>query len=149
MTPQHDDASGSKPPSRQDAKAEPSLEHDLVARQIVDSAFCVHTALGPGLLESVYEQCLVAELTARKVPVKRQTAVPLVYRNVRIDVGFRMDLVVDSLVVVEIKSIEKFMPIHEAQLLTYLKLSGLRLGILINFNVPRIKDGLLRIVLSP
>jgi GxxExxY protein len=92
---------------------------------------------------------LVCELTARGIAVRRQIAVPVVYRGVRVDFGFRMDLLVDSLVVVEMKAVERLLPVHEAQLLTYLKLSGHRLGFLINFNVVRIKDGLRRIVLSP
>lgn len=137
------------PASCQHAKSiEPSEQHDRVAYQIVDSAFAVHHALGPGLLETVYEQCLSCELGARGVAVRRQIAVPVVYRHVRLDLGFRLDLLVGSLVVVELKAIERLLPVHEAQLLTYLKLSGYRLGILINFNVARIKDGLRRIVLS-
>jgi GxxExxY protein len=145
-----------EPPRRQDAKVasqrpafvEPSREHDRVAREIVDSAFAVHEALGPGLLESVYEQCLSQELLTRGLVVERQVAVPVLYRDFRIDAGFRMDLRVGSLVVVELKAIERLLPVHEAQLLTYLKLSRHSLGILINFNVVRIKDGLRRIVLS-
>ncbi|HLG86462.1 MAG TPA: GxxExxY protein [Alphaproteobacteria bacterium] len=128
---------------------EPSAEHDRVARQVVDAAFAVHTALGPGLLESVYEQCLARELTERGIPVQRQVAVPVIYRDVRVDAGFRMDLLVDDLLVVEIKATERTLPIHEAQLLTYLKLSGHRIGLLINFNVPRIKEGIRRFVHSP
>jgi GxxExxY protein len=150
-------AKAEEPPRRQDAKGkgarpvalvEPSAEHDRVARQIVDAAFPVHNALGPGLLESVYEQCLSCELASRSVPVERQIAIPILYRGLRIDAGLRIDLLVSSLVVVEIKAAERLLPVHEAQLLTYLKLSGHRLGILINFNVVRIKDGLRRIVLS-
>jgi GxxExxY protein len=139
-----------EPPRRQDAKmtVEPSNEHDRVAREIVDSAFAVHSALGPGLLESVYEQCLTHELGTRRLAVERQVAVPVIYRGVRIEAGFRMDLLVESMIAVEIKAVEKVLPVHEAQLLTYLKLSGQSLGILINFNVPRIKDGIRRIVLS-
>jgi GxxExxY protein len=130
-TPQED-----KPPRRQNAKGvEPSKEHDRVARQVVDSAFAVHHALGPGLLESVYEQYLLWELAARDLVVQRQVAVPVIYRGVRIDAGLRMDLLVGSLVVVEIKAIERLLPVHEAQLLTYLKLSGHSLGILINFTL--------------
>jgi GxxExxY protein len=125
-----------------------SRGHDCAARQIVDSAFVVHRALGPGLLESVYEQCVAIELTARGVAIQRQIAIPVVYRGVRIAGGFRMDLLVNSLVVVEIKSVERLLPIHEAQMLTYLTLAGHRLGILVNFNVATIKDGLRRIVLS-
>jgi len=112
-------------PSREAAKMiEPSQSHDDVARQIVDSAFVVHTTLGPGLLESVYEQCLECELRTRGMALERQVSVPLLYRDIRIDAGFRMDLVVAGMVVVEIKAVEKTLPIHAAQLVTYLKLSG-------------------------
>lgn len=125
---------------------EPTPEHDRIARQIVDSAFALHTTLGPGLLESVYEQCLAAELRTRKLSVERQVAVPVVYRNTRIEAGLRMDMVVESLVIVEAKAVETILPIHGAQLLTYLKLSGLQLGLLINFNVTLIKNGIRRLV---
>ena len=125
---------------------EPTSEHDRIARQIVDSAFAVHTTLGPGLLESAYEQCLTAELRFRNLSVERQVVVPVVYRNIPIDAGFRMDMVVGGLVVVEAKAVETILPIHEAQLLTYLKLSGQQLGLLINFNVTLIKNGIKRIV---
>ena len=125
---------------------EPSTEHDLIARQIVDSAFAVHSTLGPGLLESVYEECLACELEARNLAVQRQVMLPIFYRDVRIDAGFRMDMVIGGLVVVEIKATERNLPIHEAQLLTYLKLSGHRIGLLINFNVPLIKDGIRRLI---
>ena len=123
---------------------EPSPDHDPTARQIVDAAFAVHTGLGPGLLESVYEQCLVCELEARAVPFERQVVRPVRYRDRRIDAGFRMDLVVGGLVVVEIKAVERTLPVHEAQLATYLKLSGYQLGLLINFNVVLIKHGIKR-----
>ncbi|HEY5290257.1 MAG TPA: GxxExxY protein [Caulobacteraceae bacterium] len=126
---------------------EPTAEHDLIARQVVDSAFAVHSTLGPGLLESVYEQCLAYELTSRGLEVKRQVSAPVVYREVRMDAGFRLDMVVGGLVAVEIKAVERALPVHEAQLLTYLKLSGHRLGLLINFNVPMIKQGIRRLVL--
>jgi len=128
------------------ASFEPSADHDLVARQIVDSAFAVHTALGPGLLESVYELCLTSELESRGMTVRRQVAVPVIYRNIHVDAGFRMDMVVDDLVVVEIKAAEKILQTHDAQLITYLKLSGYKLGILINFNVVLIKHGIRRLI---
>jgi len=127
---------------------EPTREQDLVARQIVDSAFAVHTTLGPGLLESVYEQCLAFELASRNIAVERQVPVPVTYRGVLIDAAFRMDIVVAGMVVVEVKAVEKMVPIHEAQLVTYLKLSGYPIGLLINFNVPLIKDGIRRMVRS-
>jgi GxxExxY protein len=138
----------SVPVQRQAAKdakmLEPSPEHDLAARQVVDAAFAVHTAPGPGLLESVYEQCLAYELEARDVPFQRQVALPVQYRGKRIDAGFRMDMVAGGLVMVEIKAVEKALPIHEAQLATYLKFSGRRIGLLINFNVVLIKYGIKR-----
>jgi len=125
---------------------EPDKALDDIARQIVDSAFAVHVALGPGLLESVYEQCLAYEIQSRRLIVTRQVMLPVHYRDIVIEAGFRIDLLVSDLVVVEIKAVEKILPVHEAQLLTYLKLSGKRLGLLINFNVPRIKDGIKRLV---
>jgi GxxExxY protein len=128
--------------------SEPSTEHDVIARQIVDSAFAVHSTLGPGLLESVYEQCLGYEMEANNLAAQRQVALPVLYRNLRIDGGFRMDMVVGGLVLVEIKAVERILPIHEAQLLTYLRLSGLRIGLLINFNVTLIKHGIRRLINS-
>jgi GxxExxY protein len=136
-------------PSRQVAKrAQPSPDHNRVAKEIVDSASAVHSALGAGLLESVYEHCLVRELRARQLVVERQIPVPIIYRGTQIDAGFRLDLLVHNLIVVEIKAVERLVQVHEAQLMTYLRLSGNSLGFLINFNVPRIKDGLRRIVNS-
>jgi GxxExxY protein len=128
--------------------AEPTSEQNFLSRQIVDSAFAVHSTLGPGLLESVYEQCLARELRLRNVAVECQVAVPVIYRNARIDAGFRMDMVVAGSVVIEAKAVEKIVPLHEAQLLTYLKLSGHSLGLLINFNVVLIKDGIRRLIRS-
>jgi GxxExxY protein len=122
------------------------LNENAIAKQIVDAAFRIHTTLGPGLLESVYETILSYELTRRGLQVARQQAIPIVYENVRMDEGFRADLIVENLVIVEIKSIEALAPIHGKQLLTYLKLADKRLGLLINFNVTLIKDGIRRIV---
>ena len=118
-----------------------------VARNVVDAAYSVHSTLGPGLLESVYETCLARELAKREIAFKRQVDLPVVYDGVRMDAGLRLDLLVEDVVVVEIKAIEALIPVHMAQVLTYLKLSGRRLGLLINFNVPVIKDGIRRIVL--
>ena len=122
-------------------------ETERVAAQIVDSAFRVHSTLGPGLLESVYETCLVHELTARGFKVDRQVAVPITYGDLRLDAGLRLDLLVDDQVVVELKAVEKLLPVFDAQILTYLKLSQHRLGLLINFNVTLIKDGIKRLIL--
>lgn len=123
----------------------PSL--DRIAHQVVDAAYAVHRALGPGLLESVYEACLIHEISRRSLRVDRQVAVPVVYRDVRLDAGLRLDLVVESTLLVELKAVETLLPVHQAQVLTYLKLSGLRLGLLINFNVPVIRDGIKRVAL--
>lgn len=117
-----------------------------VAKQVVDAAYHIHTSLGPGLLESVYEALLGYELEQRGLRVSRQTEIPIVYHQTRIHVGFRADLVVEEQVIVEIKSIDAVAPVHRKQLLTYLRLSGKRLGLLINFNVALIKDGITRIV---
>ena len=122
-------------------------ETDRVASEVVDAAYKVHSTLGPGLLESVYEVCMVHDLTRRGLRVERQVAMPILFENIRLDAGLRLDMVVNRSVVVENKATEKLLPLHEAQLLTYLKLSGLRLGLLINFNVPLIKDGIRRIAL--
>ena len=123
------------------------LETDGVAKEIVDSAFQVHSKLGPGLLESVYETCMTHELVKRGLRVDRQLSVPIVYDDIRLDSGLRLDLLVAESVVVELKAVDKVLPVHEAQVLTYLKLSGHRLGLLINFNVPVIKDGIKRLAL--
>jgi GxxExxY protein len=118
---------------------------DWVAKHIVDAAFHVHSKLGPGLLESVYEACLAHELRKRGLAVRRQVVVPIHYDEVVLDDGLRIDLLVDECVIVEVKAVEKDHPVFQAQLITYLKLTGHRLGLLINFNVPYIKDGIKRI----
>jgi len=117
---------------------------NLISGEVVDSAMEVHSALGPGLLESSYETCLVYELRLRGLEVVQQLALPIVYRDVRLDYGYRLDLLVGGAVIVELKASEKLLPVHEAQLLSYLRLSGHRLGLLINFHVPRLKDGIKR-----
>lgn len=116
-----------------------------VAKQIVDAAYRVHTSLGPGLLESAYEAVLAYELEKRGLRTVRQQAVPIVYQGTRIEVGFRADLIVEDNVIVEIKSVEAIAPVHKKQLLTHLRLADKRLGLLINFNVALIKDGITRI----
>ncbi len=136
--------------NHQDTKAprEPiPKETDKVASKIVDAAFAVHTTLGPGLLESVYEVCLLHELEKRGLKAERQVLLPVVYDNLRLDAGLRLDLVVENRVVVELKAVEMLLPVHKAQVLTYLKLSGHRLGLLVNFNSVLIKDGIQRIAL--
>jgi len=127
---------------------EPIPAHtNAVARQIVDAAFCVHKALGPGLLESVYQICLAHELHKRGLAVRQQVVLPVRYDGLELDAGLRLDMLVAECVVVELKSVERLLPIHKAQALTYLKLTGHRLALLINFNVPVIKDGIERIAL--
>jgi GxxExxY protein len=122
-------------------------EANRVAKEVVDAAFRVHSALGPGLLESVYEVCLLHELGQRGLAVQRQVAVPILYGTVQLESGFRLDLLVNQQVVVELKAVDALLPVHQAQLLTYLKLSGHRLGLLINFNVSVIKEGIRRLAL--
>lgn len=117
-----------------------------LTEQIIGAAIAVHRALGPGLLESTYEACLAFELLERRLRIERQTALPVVYRGVRIDCGYRLDLVVEGMVVVELKAVERLLPIHDAQMLTYLKLSGHPVGLLLNFNVPMLRDGIRRFV---
>ena len=124
-----------------------SAEVESVGRVVVDSALKVHKVLGPGLLESAYEHCLVHELTVRGVSLRRQAALPIRYDGVMLDAGYRLDLLVDDAIVVEVKAVDALTPLHQAQLLTYLKLSGCRLGFLMNFNVPLFKQGLKRVVL--
>lgn len=114
---------------------------------IIGAAIDVHRVLGPGLLESAYERCLCRELTLRRIPFERQMPLPVEYKGVRLDCGYRVDLVVNGMVIVEVKAVSAIAPIHEAQLLTYLKLGGWRVGLLLNFNVPILKDGIRRRVL--
>lgn len=122
-------------------------ETEGVATELVDSAFKFHSTLGPGLLESVYEACLAHELHRRGISFERQVAMPVHYEGLNLDAGLRLDLVVAGQIVVECKAVESLLPVHKAQVLTYLKLSGHNLGFLINFNVPTLKEGLKRIVL--
>ncbi len=114
---------------------------------IIGAAIDVHKVLGPGLLESAYEECFCHELGLRGVVTERQKPLPLVYKGLKLDCGYRLDVVVENRVVVELKTVDTILPIHEAQLLTYLKLSGIRTGLMFNFNVPVLKDGLRRMVL--
>ena len=122
------------------------MTENEVAKQIVDAAYRVHTSLGPGLLESVYEVVLAYELEKRGLHTVRQQAVPIVYQGIQIEMGFRADLIIEDQVMVEIKSVEAIAPVHKKQLLTHLRLADKRLGLLINFNVALIKDGITRIV---
>lgn len=125
---------------------EPEPRADAVAREVVDAALAVHRALGPGLLEAVYEQCLAHELGLRGTEVRRQVALPVEYRGLQLESGYRVDLLAGGAVIVEVKAVEALLPVHTAQVLTYLKLSRLPLGLLINFNVPMLKQGIRRFV---
>ena len=122
------------------------MTENEIAKHIVDAALKVHKRFGPGLLESVYEAVLAAELERRGLRVKRQQPIPVIYEDVRLDIGFRVDLIVEDKVVIEIKSIEAIASVHDKQVLTYLKIADKRLGFLINFNVDLIKDGIKRVV---
>ncbi len=117
-----------------------------VAKIILDAAFKVHTALGPGLLESVYEVCLKHELRLNKIKVDTQLTLPVVYEDITVDSGLRLDMKVEDCVIVEIKAVENMIPLYKAQLFTYLKLTRLRLGLLINFNVAHLRNGIIRVV---
>lgn len=119
-----------------------------ISGEIIDAAYKVHFALGPGLLESVYTACLFHKLKQKGLKVEREVTLPIVFEGIRIDEGLRLDLLVEKRVVVEVKAVENTLAVHEAQLLTYLKLSVMELGLLINFNVPILKKGIKRIALS-
>ncbi len=121
------------------------VENDL-SQIIIGSAIKVHTVLGPGLLESAYEECLYYELVKEGLKVEKQKALPLIYEEIKLEVGYRLDLIVEDKVIIEIKSVEVLNDVHLAQILTYLKLSNVKLGLLINFNVSRVKDGIKRVV---
>lgn len=121
-----------------------AAEINVRTGQIVDAAMKVHSALGPGLLESAYEACLVHELRSRGLRVAVQVALPVAYESMKIELGYRLDLVVEEAVIVELKAQARLLAVHEAQLLSYLKLSGYRVGLLVNFHAPRLKDGIKR-----
>ena len=124
-----------------------SAEVEDIAREIVDAAYWVHYELGPGLLESVYEECLCLVLTGKGLQVQRQVEVPIVFSGQQLESKLRIDLFVNQSIVVELKSVEKMLPLYQAQIMTYMKLTHTSLGFLINFNVPRIKEGIKRVVL--
>ena len=117
-----------------------------LTRRVIGAAIEVHKILGPGLLESAYEECLGYELKLRKFVFERQKELPIEYKGVKLDCGYRLDIVVENMLILELKACENLLPIHEAQLLTYLKLTGIKVGLLINFNVPVLKEGIKRIV---
>lgn len=122
------------------------MNENEISKIVVDCCFKVHTELGPGLLESVYEEVLSYEIIKRGLNVERQKGIPVVYDSIKMELGFRADIIVENKVIIELKSIEAIAPVHTKQLLTYLKLTGLKLGLLVNFNEALIKDGIKRIV---
>ena len=117
-----------------------------LTEKVIGAAIEVHKSLGPGLLEAAYEECLCYELGSRKIGYQRQVPVPVKYKEVSLDCGYRLDVVVEETIILELKSCERIENIHKAQLLTYLKTSGLKIGLIINFNVPFLKDGIVRMV---
>ncbi len=121
------------------------MEINDLTGEVIGAAIEVHKALGPGLLESTYEECLCIELGLRKIPFERQKELPIEYKGVNLDHAYRLDIVVPNELIVELKACESLEPIHDAQLLTYLKLSGIKIGLLINFNVPVLKEGIKRL----
>ena len=123
------------------------MDIEKIFKTVLDCSFQVHTALGPGLLESAYEECLYYELLQSGLKVEKQKPLPLIYKEVKLDVGYRINLLVENKVIVEIKSVESLADIHMAQILTYLKLSECKLGLLANFNVRHLKDGIKRVIL--
>lgn len=124
---------------------QPARANDLLTEKIIGLAIEVHRQLGPGLLESAYEECLCHELRRGELSFQRQVPLPVIYKSIRLDCGYRLDIVVEQAVILELKTVERLLPIHEAQILTYLKLSGLRTGLLLNFNSAVLKDGIRRI----
>ena len=120
---------------------------DPLTRKVIGLAIEVHRRLGPGLLESAYEECLCWEMKQADLNVQRQVALPITYKDVKLDAGYRLDILVEGRLVLEVKAVQELLPIHEAQLLTYLKLSGMRVGLLLNFNVTVLKSGIKRLVI--
>ena len=123
------------------------MEIENIFRKVLDCSFKVHTELGPGLLESAYEDCFYYELVQSGIKVEKQKALPLVYKEIKLDAGYRVDLLVENSIIVEIKSVDALAEIHLAQILTYMKLSGCKLGLLVNFNVSHLKNGIKRVIL--
>ena len=130
-------------------RGDAETQRDSLSEQVIGLAIQVHRALGPGLLESAYEACLCHELSEHDIPFKRQVPLPVTYKGVQLDCGYRLDLTVAEKLMVELKSVDKILPVHHAQLLTYLKLSGFQTGLILNFNVPVLKDGIKRLIIAP
>lgn len=124
------------------------MDENALSNVIIGAAIEVHKQLGPGLLEAAYEECLAYELGQRQIRFERQKPIPVVYKDVRLDCGFRVDLLVENLVVIELKAVDGLTAVHDAQVLTYLKLTGCKLGLLLNFNVLRMRNGIKRLVLN-
>jgi GxxExxY protein len=122
------------------------IDLNIITGEVVDSAIKVHSALGPGLLESAYKACLAFELYGRGLLVESEVPLPVTYRGIKLNAAYRIDFIVADSVIVEVKAVEKILPVHRAQLLAYLKLSGKKLGLLLNFNVAHLKDGITRLV---
>jgi GxxExxY protein len=134
--------------ARREREGGAKVLYEELSWRIVESAMKVHTAFGPGLLESAYEECLCHELAKSRLRFRRQVPVPLPYDGIRLDCGFRLDLLVEESVIVEVKAVEKLLPLHESQVLTYLKVTGFALGILINFNVRHLRHGIVRRIIT-
>jgi GxxExxY protein len=131
-----------------DTEARSKLLHEELTERVIGAAIEVHRALGPGLLESAYEECLCHEFHLQGISFERQRPLPVEYKGVKLDCGYRLDLLVENKVIIEIKCVEHVLPVHEAQLLTYLKMTGMRVGLILNFNVPTLtKGGMVRKVL--
>ena len=122
------------------------MEENEISGIVIDKCLKIHKSLGPGLLESVYEEVLIYELQQDNFKCEKQVEIPVIYENVKMDIGFKADIIIENKVILELKSVENILPVHKKQLLTYLKLTNLKLGLLINFNVDLIKDGITRIV---
>lgn len=133
-------------PAKVPDRQEPSQEEDYIASVVVDMCIKLHTALGPGLLESVYERVLAYELEQKGFSVVRQAPIPIVFNGMNFEEGFRADLLVNNLLIIELKSVEKILPVHKKQVLTYLRLTGLRLGLLVNFGEELMKTGIHRVI---
>ena len=124
------------------------MNENSLSKEIIGAAIEVHRVLGPGLLESAYQNCLERELTLRDLKFEKEKQIPIEYKGIKLDCGYRLDFLVEGLVIIELKAVEKILPIHKAQVLTYLKLQNLKLGLILNFNVPMLKDGIKRLALK-
>jgi GxxExxY protein len=123
------------------------MDFEPLSKTILNCAFEVHTLLGPGLLESAYEECLVYELKKRDLKVERQKPLPVIYKDIKLEIGYRVDILVENSILIELKTVDTIIPVHVAQILTYMKFSDIKTGLLINFNVKHLKEGIKRFVL--